>query len=277
MTQYETMCVAFVDILGFSERIRESESDDQSFVRVVSALTEIEMQAEGLPNQPGEIHDSIHMVNFSDSLIISAPVNPKSFWKLVLTISKIFSKLVGNGVLLRGAITVGPHYRRDRVAFGPSVIEAYRLEQESCVWPRVMLSKNANNYAQKFAKKDVIYEKYYRNYFKQHEDGVVYLDYFIDYRRIMNDPDDDDIKLYEGKMNLVKASIEEGLANIDRPRIFEKYRWMMEEFNTAVGLTGTYGGNLHPISMYAVTDNRIRHRDPNLISTLIDLPKNDDF
>jgi len=47
--------------------------------------------------------------------------------------------LLRQGVLTRGGITKGLLYHSSNIAFGPALIEAYRLESEVAVYPRVVL------------------------------------------------------------------------------------------------------------------------------------------
>lgn len=45
------------------------------------------------------------------------------------------------GILIRGAITIGNLYHKSGVILGKGMIEAYHLELKSAVYPRIILSK----------------------------------------------------------------------------------------------------------------------------------------
>jgi hypothetical protein len=80
------------------------------------------------------------IIQFSDSIIISAPYRPDSFFYLSKLISDYQYKLLCSDILIRGALTYGKHFYNDNFLFSAAVIDAYRLESTQARYPRILIS-----------------------------------------------------------------------------------------------------------------------------------------
>ena len=60
------------------------------------------------------------------------------YWEL-LDLAYIQSHLAEDGILIRGATTVGDIYVDERLIFGPALIRAYELERDVASYPRIIL------------------------------------------------------------------------------------------------------------------------------------------
>lgn len=161
---YQTRIIAFADILGWKAATRISSGKEDEFKRLHKAVTGIEKHAHSFTSQiketmknqmPGsfnnEQYEAIEFSFFSDSFAISA-LEPHG--KSVFTIiSWAIDKLLGAGFLVRGGIALGKLYHRERMIFGPALVEAVEIEQKMAIYPRVLCSNELLKY---------LYEKQYR-------------------------------------------------------------------------------------------------------------------
>jgi hypothetical protein len=152
---YEERTVAFIDILGFSNHVRRTE-EDQSFVeRLYSALRIVEGQGRvwaaqvigetGTSQEDAAAAMDFRMQVFSDSLVLSQ--RGRVAVPLIIRVSQLTMALLELDVLVRGGIAQGLMYHDDVVAFGPAVIEAYKLESKCAKFPRVIVSEDVLNTA----------------------------------------------------------------------------------------------------------------------------------
>ncbi len=236
---YENRIVVFLDILGFQEvinkTVRSDGSDNTSEIQnLVDAFNSMRYFAEPLyldENSP-ELDKSKNITQFSDSLVISFPLNVESgiFWTL-LDLRWIIINLINRGLICRGAITYGKLLHTDRYLFGPALNDAYNLERQSAVYPRVILSENLIKVGKKYHSKHhnrQREEKFIRKLISLDQDGWYYIDYF----NVMDDLDDPEYDYPCYLKNLSKV-ITEGLKHKDL-NIKAKYQWMAEKYNETV-------------------------------------------
>ena len=143
---FERRAVAFLDILGFKNLIREAENIRPD--RLVSLKTVIESHvrfdnANLDQNVPIEMH--LKYLFISDSIILSAPLKQGNYDGLDAIVVKsiqIAQKVLELGHLIRGGISVGPVWHEETNIFGSGYIDAFLTEQNA-VYPRISLSKDA--------------------------------------------------------------------------------------------------------------------------------------
>ena len=144
---YEIRYAAFLDILGFRGLIDES-ADSASDVEVADVLRVIDWHppvAKGmvLLGDIGDIADSAHRkTHFSDSIAISAARTPQGLLYLVHHIELIAFELLKLGRICRGGVARGALYHDGDRVFGPVMLDAYDLESQHAIYPRVILSKD---------------------------------------------------------------------------------------------------------------------------------------
>src|SRR6185369_2017835 len=113
--------VAFIDILGFSDLVTNSERDAPLFDELVQALTLIKWsRRSGM---------SFRYHAFSDSIVTSVDRNGDSLMELISNVSELCFRLLAMGEMTRGAIVVGKLYHDEGIVFGPGLIGAYQMEQ----------------------------------------------------------------------------------------------------------------------------------------------------
>jgi hypothetical protein len=134
---YSERYVAYIDILGFSEIIKRSETNPRLYEELVKKLSEIQAR------EPIEGEEAIdfQFQTFSDSIVVSVSSELRGLAYLLNAIYIFALDLMQESLLIRGAIAKGKLYHKKGVMFGPAFIEAYRLEQTVAKYPRVVLSK----------------------------------------------------------------------------------------------------------------------------------------
>ena len=139
MTYYQDCVLAYLDILGWSELTRESQSCPEIIAELDAA---IRTSVEGW-----EGRTPLHMIQFaqfSDHLCISCPtsvgysVTPVLHW-----VGAIALRLVKMGYATRGAIVAGPLVHTGNRIFGPALVEAHEIESKVAKYPRLVLSDRA--------------------------------------------------------------------------------------------------------------------------------------
>lgn len=152
---FEERYVAFVDILGFRDIVKRMQADHRLFLTVRDALKAIDMQAREFRDYrvakkqshqeliargkvPLSDPPQLQMTSFSDCYVIS---ETSPAWHVVAGVQALGADLLAQGILCRGAIVKGPAYHRDRVLFGPAVIDAYELESQVAKYPRILVTE----------------------------------------------------------------------------------------------------------------------------------------
>jgi hypothetical protein len=144
---YERRFVAFVDILAWKDVCRDPMQHARVSA-VAKTLSELPQNfSRYLKHQliKGAVSDSSHqkteVVTFSDSLVISTPVDVgyTHFFKFLTIVCR---GLLTKGFLTRGGVTVGDLFQKESMVFGPALIDAVALEQKEAIYPRLLCSRD---------------------------------------------------------------------------------------------------------------------------------------
>ena len=127
---YKKGYVCFIDILGFSSFVKNSENIKKTY-----DLFEFIKKLCFLFNDTKELNTEITF--YSDSIVITTS---EISWLLpVIYISE--SYLQDNlGLLFRGGVCYGDYYHEKGMTFGPGVIKAYELEKQA-IYSRIIIDK----------------------------------------------------------------------------------------------------------------------------------------
>ena len=201
MDYYEDRNVAFIDILGFKNIVKQSKD-----IEVLNIIDELHKNIHA--DKDGKVYDyreSFEFAYFSDCIVLSC-LSKKSYG-FIQNLMNLQIELLRKGVFIRGCITKGDLYHSGNKLFGPALIEAYESESSIAKYPRIILGKNY---------------KYIGTYFAEDYDGI----YFIDFCRHMQhkawNKDFDLTKVYLEIMDQINNSIE---SNKDNESILMKYNW----------------------------------------------------
>lgn len=229
---YEDSYCAFVDILGFSELIKNTSSPKA----IIDALNKVKDIAEHTQPQhaprpaPSVVsHDDIELKvsvsYFSDSIVLSVLGNEP--WALTQILNWAFyltaELLTSHNLLVRGGIAKGKLYHKDNIVFGPALIRAHQLEM-SANYPRIILDK------------EIVEKAIWPNSMTEEEihkanaictpfdtDGWRYVDYFLSPEITENIS-----PFHQYLCNLIDSN-----KNSSDPRIISKYGWLKSKIDAA--------------------------------------------
>ncbi|CAN7762138.1 hypothetical protein LJR029_006337 [Caballeronia sp. LjRoot29] len=165
---YEERYVLFADMLGFTNIIREGRWTPQ---QVLSAL-------EKARKVTAPDYAAISTTQFSDSIVMSAPVDDLGFLNLVFSAFFLSIELVQNGILMRGGIARGAMYHDGDFAFGPAFIDAYELERTART-PRILIEKGlfeSARWPDTMSEEEIC--EVGHDHLPRDDDGRRYIDYF---------------------------------------------------------------------------------------------------
>jgi hypothetical protein len=230
-TIYTDRYVAFVDILGFSSIVQRSVRDEQQAAELAQILERISNRASPSTFNLQE-GDDFKAQSFSDCTVISEKASAKGLLHLTQVVSFLSLDLLASGVLVRGGIAKGPLHHRDKVVFGPALIEAYGLESRTAKFPRILLDRGTHT---DFTQLDVTgQDPHLRPSVKLDSDGPPFLDFFATFRALS----DRSPERLHTIVRSCRAHIQGHLNDaIYEPSVFEKLRWLAIYWNsTGAGL-----------------------------------------
>ncbi len=139
--------------------------------------------------------------------------------------------LIDEGLLLRGALTLGMLERSYGVLFGPGIISAYELERDQAQFPRIIVEPSliealkttplltAHTYEEEMT--------YISKFIKRDDDGII----FIDYLGSMQEEAED----FLGALRIHKEFVEGNIAKFkESKRVLSKYLWLKKYHNAVV-------------------------------------------
>lgn len=252
MDKYETRIVAFIDILGFKDIIRKSETDPGAIRSIQSILQYLKawetnglnewntrfMQVEDDALVEGvesfKISDSVACTCFSDSIVVSVLYQRDKLNEIASTLisnlSYIGSKLLMAGILIRGGMTIGNLiHSEDGTVLGSSLIEAYELETNVAKTSRIVLSNkliNSLNYPAKSRSKKYPYHQYLMRF----DDGCVGF-HQLQFYQVMQAEQTIKYKI-KYDLDIIRKQIIDMLdTSFENPDVFMKYKWMADQYN----------------------------------------------
>lgn len=251
---YQNGIVAFIDILGFKEIVKKSERNPRQLRTVYQSLeflkkrelpdkwnlqlVEIEEDTQYKGISDFDIVNRTFSSAFSDSIVVTVNVDDNnihaSLSTLLSNLSFVGSKLIIDGILIRGAITVGKIIHTPTgIVFGQGLIDAYHLETRAAKYPRIILSDNIIsklNYPLE-TKRDRFP---YHQYLKRFTDGCVGFHQLI-YFQVLQSWKKMSKKRLETSLKSAKKTIIDGLdSSFEFPDVYEKYLWLKKEYQDLI-------------------------------------------
>ncbi len=161
----ENRICTFIDILGFKDLVKRTDSDPEFANQIFDSLRLINNSNELLNDPklksivrfvleqnaetkidsiiPRKSSDKIKGISFSDSLIISSEPNLEGWLNHILVIILLVHRLLELGFLIRGGMAVGNLLQEQKVVFGSGLVRAYDLESKVSNYPRITVSDEA--------------------------------------------------------------------------------------------------------------------------------------
>lgn len=281
--KYEKRLVAFIDILGFKEIIRTSEFNSSKLKLIYETLlflktkekpeewglqlVEIEEDAQKRGVANFDISTKTACTCFSDSIVVSIEIQDyninEAATTLITNLSLIGAKLMTEGMLFRGALTIGNIIHKDNgLVMGPALIDAYQLECQVAKNPRIILSNKLLgllNYPITTKRNRYPYHQYINRF----EDGCVGFHQMV-YFEVLQSWTEMEISKLKTELKKIKQTIIDGLdSSFEFPDIHSKFKWLKNEYEKLVITEdnvkekiyeineGIAGQNIH----YSYTDN----------------------
>jgi hypothetical protein len=148
---------AFIDLLGFSDRVQRIETDEDLRKLdddVVFVQGEFEHKSSDYFVRESQKIVGKRVLAFSDCVAISVPLR-SDLTKLQGTFDVLMSELtsfaiaqgdcVQRGIFLRGGVDLGYWFHRKDTLISPAMVNAYRLEHDACV-PMIAITPALRKY-----------------------------------------------------------------------------------------------------------------------------------
>ncbi len=251
--KYEERLVAFIDILGFKEIVKQSEKDPSKVELIYSVLNylknweisekwdlklvEIEEDAQKRGVENFDIRGKTNSTSFSDSIVVSVKVDNnvnEMASTLIINLANIGAILFEQGILFRGGLTIGNIIHNENgTVFGQGLIDAYKLESNNAKYPRIILSDklvSKLNYPIN-TKRD----RYpYHQYVDRFDDGCVGF-HQMQYYQVMESWEEMTVEKLTTSLDKIRKVIIKGLdESFEKPDVFEKYKWLKEQYHKLI-------------------------------------------
>ncbi len=223
--EYEQRIVVFIDVLGFKDLVDNSESLNvitkvdnlAKIVHAVKTLSKEKSYSEKIKNDIGK-----KVSFFSDSLVISYPINEASISFLLMDLLHLSWRLINENVLLRGGITVGNLHHEDNIAYGRAFIDAHTLESKYAIFPRIILQMETYLEFKNLLKID---ETDKLSWFKKDMDGFYYFDMLMAPKKEF-ESEDEYLLFLEGIQDLIDYNLNKGDL-----KLRQKYEWLQNKLD----------------------------------------------
>lgn len=140
---YEMRYVAFIDILGFKNKVYKSVYDSSELHRIENVLKYIqELKKQNDEDSYSSKYVGREFSMFSDSIVISYPAYGQgNAFNILIDLAHICLEILAKGFILRGGITIGKLFHKDVVCFGPAMNMAVEMEKNA-KYPRIIVDQN---------------------------------------------------------------------------------------------------------------------------------------
>ena len=146
----EPRIICFLDILGFSEFVNRYDNDITStFLQEIQesfGLARVHL-LENKNQYNKEAIEHLEYQTFSDNVCISIPYfdNENDFLSnfniLSIYVRGFQMIMMSKGFFMRGGISIGSYYADNNIIFSKGLINAYKLESEKAIYPRILVDK----------------------------------------------------------------------------------------------------------------------------------------
>ncbi|WP_336234827.1 hypothetical protein [Achromobacter dolens] len=227
---FENRCIAFLDVLGFKELIRDAEVNRQRYDEFTKLITVVDSHVRWdnettSPEVPEEAKPKYLFI--SDSIIISAPLSFNGYDGLAIVTMKaiqIAQKMLEIGFLVRGCINIGNVWHETRNIFGTGYVDAYLGEQKA-KHPRIILTEAASVH---------LLESEHRGsplrdmeLWIRREEEIIAHTLCPSYARIPPIP--------EGSFKVYRVNITSELEKLHSRGVRDKWQWIANYFNDVIG------------------------------------------
>jgi hypothetical protein len=237
LAEYEECVVTFLDVLGFRALLR-SESADQiaKILNILRSVSKPDTPLEVTRSDEFRIQSEAVQEIISDAVVRARTLNTKyrdgAFIWEIIDLLHIQIECIANGVLLRGAVTIGDlHIGQDLKGpvFGTALVRAYEMESDEVVYPRIAIDEtalarhrtDASLWREGHELADEV--EHLQRLLKQDESGLHFIDYL---GACFDELDNGFVGLIEF-LGAHKDIIEKGIsASKGNQKVSRKYNWL---------------------------------------------------
>ncbi|MTK10722.1 MAG: hypothetical protein F8N39_00965 [Clostridiaceae bacterium] len=265
--------IVFVDFLGFQEiSTRCGAAFDQKVLALLQKIASLrgEYRAERVDDEYVDVQPTIS--TFSDHIVMSYPMQsvmalpddspklsrllPRSLWpgRLVAQaasdIAYLAEEALHLGMLIRGGATIGPLFHANGVVFGEAMVDAFLLESNVAVYPRVVLSKKISE------SKEWLFGG--GSFMRRSEDGFRDICYIkLLWENVWPDDKETRTAWVIRTLSFMESQIVE-LINKNKPRQAAKWLWLSQRVYDET--IGSFTANEYPFSPthFEIYDTRWR-------------------
>ena len=215
---YDMKLVAWLDILGIRAIIKDEKNHDAE--SVISIMSELAIYVKSACD-PYASTKQLNYLQIADGFMIVADIDLAN--ELCAILAEIQWKILINlKMLSRGAITAGSVSvaHEGSLIIGPAYVDAYVLESENAIFPRVIMPN---------AFFDATSNIFHFDHTRVDADHVKYIDYIsytiennsIDSKRMSN------MLIQQGVIEMIQQQCQSAIAK-QRFGLLQKYGWMKE-------------------------------------------------
>ena len=231
---FEERFIAFVDIIGFKEIVKKAKGNDEYQKKISEVLNYIaKIKNDNYHGEWAEYGVNSDVAVFSDSIVISYSCNKDydGLYHLLMDLIYICFTLIQNDIYVRGGITVGEVIHDQNISWGPAFVEAYKLEEENAIYPRIIIDKKAIDRGKEIYACEFPHDEGgddLDDFIILDADGAYYLDYLSQWEEFEYMED------YLKWLKHVRSITIENLNNSSLPKIKMKYVWFARYYNMVV-------------------------------------------
>jgi hypothetical protein len=271
--ELHTSIIAFVDILGFKELVRNAKKDGKSqkiftdFYQVLATWykRDATFSKEVFEMPPiGGKKDKYKIRIFTDCILIGFPISKRGreynfiegcdeFFDILSSLYLFQTEMVNQGYFVRGAIAVDELYIDDVIIYGNGVTEAYEAESKQAKYPRIILTESAEKMFMEIDKSFVDQERnnYLNRYLNRDSDGQLFLNYLESIK--IGESDYQFVDELEKHKQMVEANLR---TYLDNPNCLEKYVWAANYHNYFCGQPPYYNDHRIDLTQYSMRKAR---------------------
>jgi hypothetical protein len=142
--EYSCRYFAFVDILGFSNLIRQSQKNTVG-VGDIHQLLKMVHKPVGPRYRGKTALSGLRAQSISDAVAISTKTTEEGLEHILAALRNLSFRLLRMGYFVRGGLVRGQLVHEENTVFGPALIDAYHLESAVAKFPRIMISRDVMN------------------------------------------------------------------------------------------------------------------------------------
>jgi len=234
--------VSFIDIIGFSAIINSITIDQEGCRYKYNLIERVlneksrrlernrERFSEEAIQRDGLLRSSMEGALFSDSIVVSSPINEKPGLSETFIIEEIIdmaSYLLSDGIFIRGGIASGWCYHDKNIVFGQGMINACNLEKNNANVPRILVTDDIVEVIK------IHNDSYAEIILSRDTDGLWFVNIFNSLLEWINlEPDYFDAELLKNARKHIIDGLEQ--SKDSEYRIKSKYRWLSTQFNLSI-------------------------------------------